>query len=188
MNFSRYVCSHEDGGSSYEEPAAFGRDCTCTRTECGTYILPVHRICAHVNMWWLSQDGRLITHKVGRSRLCAKRRPPTRDRWMPSRSANVIVSRCIRRPAWVDALENSLRSRILKIALTHIFFLSLLLTRARAHTHTHTHTHAHAHTRARTHTYTHTHTHTHTHTNTHINTNTNTQHTTHNTYIICLTK
>lgn len=38
------------GGRRSWPGTAFSRDCTCTRTECGTYILPVHRICAHVNM------------------------------------------------------------------------------------------------------------------------------------------
>jgi len=44
------------------------------------HIAGASHMCAHVNMRWLSQDGRLITHKVGRSRLCAKR-PTLSDRW-----------------------------------------------------------------------------------------------------------
>lgn len=121
MHFSRYVCSCEDG-DSYRESAAFGRDCTCTRTECGTYILPVHRICAHVNMWWLSQDGRLITHKVGRSRLCAKRRPPdprsmdafeiSQRHRFPLRAATSVGWRSREFPA----VRNS------QVALTHALF------------------------------------------------------------------
>lgn len=88
-------------------PAAFSRDCTCTRTECGTYILPVHRICAHVNMRWLGQDGRLITHKVGRSRTARAKRPAIDGCLRDQPASSFPVARG--GSAWVDALENSLR-------------------------------------------------------------------------------
>ena len=62
---------------------SFRIDCTASRTEYGTYIYC--RCLAYARTWICdgSQDGRLITHKVGRT--TRRKRLPC-DRWMPLRS------------------------------------------------------------------------------------------------------